>query len=109
MSQHYTDPKREDETYSLPDLEVWKERISEISCRCGVYEVHESAAVDNDEGYCPSCERSGAEIIPTVRVGWFYWFCFPGCLPDSDAYGPFDSEEVALEQAREHAGVYDEV
>jgi len=21
--------------------------------------------------------------------GYYYWFCFPGCLPDSDPFGPF--------------------
>ena len=21
--------------------------------------------------------------------GWFWWACYPGCLPNSDAFGPF--------------------
>ena len=33
--------------------------------------------------------------------GWFYWFCLPGCLPDSEPFGPFDSERDALDDARE--------
>lgn len=32
--------------------------------------------------------------------GWYWWACFPGCLPDSDVMGPFDSEEAAIEDAR---------
>ena len=32
--------------------------------------------------------------------GWYYWACFPGGLPDSDPFGPFDSEDGALEDAR---------
>jgi hypothetical protein len=24
-----------------------------------------------------------------ISGGWFYWYCFPGCLPDSEAIGPF--------------------
>jgi hypothetical protein len=27
--------------------------------------------------------------------GWYYWHCSPGCLPDTDPIGPFDSEEEA--------------
>ena len=29
------------------------------------------------------------------RVGWYYWWCVPGCLPDSDPYGPYSSERQA--------------
>lgn len=34
--------------------------------------------------------------------GWFYWYCFPGCLPDSDPIGPFESFNEALEDVREY-------
>ena len=33
--------------------------------------------------------------------GWYYWSCFPGCLPDSDPMGPFETEAEALADARE--------
>jgi hypothetical protein len=33
--------------------------------------------------------------------GWYYWTCFPGCLPDGDPNGPFDTETEALEDARQ--------
>ena len=30
----------------------------------------------------------------------FYWqACFPGCIPDGDAIGPFDSETAAIADA----------
>lgn len=106
MTQHYSDPEREDETYTLPDLEVWLDTIYEITCCCGVTEV---PGQPENPITCPSCERQAESGKSTGRTGYFYWFCLPGCLPDSDAYGPFDSEEVALEQAREHARTYDEV
>lgn len=38
---------------------------------------------------------------PASDPGWYYWYCFPGCLPDSDPIGPFDSEADALADARE--------
>jgi hypothetical protein len=28
--------------------------------------------------------------------GWYWWACFPGCLPDSEPVGPFSSEEEAV-------------
>ena len=32
--------------------------------------------------------------------GWYWWSGFPGCLPDGDAQGPFDTEEAAVEDAQ---------
>lgn len=33
--------------------------------------------------------------------GWYWWPCFPGCMPDSeDAYGPFEDSEDAYEAAQ---------
>ena len=38
---------------------------------------------------------------PTLAVdspGWFWWPCFPGCLPDSDEpNGPFGSEKACVD------------
>ncbi len=28
--------------------------------------------------------------------GWYWWSCQPGCLPDGDPCGPFDTEDEAL-------------
>lgn len=70
----YLDPAREDEGWTLPDLEIfWADDLV------------------NDDG-----EKLGA--------GFYYWFCFPGCLPDSDPFGPFESEESALAAARDLHG-----
>lgn len=32
---------------------------------------------------------------------WYWWPCFPGCLPDGDPEGPFDTEQEAMEDARQ--------
>jgi hypothetical protein len=32
--------------------------------------------------------------------GWYYWWCLPGCLPDSDPNGPFANEQDCLDEAR---------
>jgi hypothetical protein len=31
--------------------------------------------------------------------GWYWWTCCSGCLPDSDASGPFETEEEAIQDA----------
>lgn len=31
--------------------------------------------------------------------GWYWHACFPGCLPDGEPCGPFDSEAEALADA----------
>jgi hypothetical protein len=35
---------------------------------------------------------------------WFWWPCFPGCLPDSEPNGPFESEDEAVIDAMEGEG-----
>jgi hypothetical protein len=33
----------------------------------------------------------------TLGEGWYWWSCFPGCLPDSDPFGPFKTEREAID------------
>lgn len=33
------------------------------------------------------------------RAGWYWWSCFPGCLPDGDPMGPYSSATRAAEAA----------
>jgi len=81
MSQHYSDPRRADDPHALPDLETF---------------FHD--CTDTDEPY-PYQDEAIAEF--ECERGWYYWFCFPGCLPDGEPTGPFDTEEAALADARE--------
>lgn len=32
--------------------------------------------------------------------GWYWWSCFPGCLPDGPALGPFETEQAAIDDAQ---------
>lgn len=38
------------------------------------------------------CFHEAAHTTP----GWYWWYCQSGCLPDSEANGPFASEDEAL-------------
>ena len=31
--------------------------------------------------------------------GWYWWSCFPGCLPDGEATGPFATSKEAYDDA----------
>ena len=79
MSQYYSDPEREDDPHALPDVEVFYA----------------------DEGELQSCDCCPDE---PSQVGWYWWACFPGCLPDGEPNGPFESEEDALADARDSYG-----
>lgn len=81
MSQHYSDAEREDDPYTLPDVEIF---------------YHDSA--DNEPSTVWELEDEPGEYLPK---GYYYWYCFPGCLPDSEPNGPFETEEDAKNAVRE--------
>lgn len=35
--------------------------------------------------------NSGPELNFDFEVGWYAWACQPGCLPDSEPHGPYDT------------------
>lgn len=39
----------------------------------------------------------------TLPAGYYWWACFPGCLPDSEfPNGPFETESAAVADARDN-------
>lgn len=77
MTQAYSDPAREDDPCALPDVEVF-------------YRTAEDNAAD---GWL---DGDG----DAMSAGWYWWSCFSSCMPDSDPFGPFDSEAEALADAQ---------
>ena len=73
MSQFYSDPSREPDPFALPDCEVW-------------YENGYNPDVDDDH---------------QLEPGFYYWSCFPGCLPDGEPIGPFATKQEAIDDAQE--------
>lgn len=55
-------------------------------------------------------DAEDSEVIRQVEAerlaGWYWWACSPGCLPDSEASGPFETELEAIEDAG--GGEYEE-
>jgi len=105
--QAYSDPKRASDSYSLPDVEVFQ------------LTAQEAAAQDDDLVWeysrrkefrlCHMNSRVRERMLDAIveqegiAGGWFWWTCLPGCLPDSCAFGPFETEEEALADAQENA------
>lgn len=36
------------------------------------------------------------------EAGFYWWSCFPGCLPDGEPIGPFDTEAEAIADAQSY-------
>lgn len=37
------------------------------------------------------------------QPGWYWWACFPSCMPDGEPSGPFASSQEAYHNAQEGA------
>ena len=105
MAQFYTDPDRSSYEYALPDAETFQLTAEEAAV------LDEDAVSEAGERFplmhmnSRERERAIAWIIDEYGIigGWFYWCCFPGCLPDGPAVGPFKSETSARAAAIEDA------
>lgn len=103
--QFYSDPTRESDPHALPDVEVFELTARECAEQHDelIYEYlkrHEFRLAtmnsrDRDRMFDAMIAEEG------VEGGWFYWYCLPGCLPDSPAIGPFASPAEAKRACRE--------
>lgn len=49
-------------------------------------------------------KEANGELDPNgepYETGWYWWPCWPGCLPDGDPMGPYESEREAIEYAQD--------
>ena len=100
--QAYSNPKRESDPHSLPDIEVFEMTAVEVAetMEDEIYEalkVFPQATMNSKER-----EKAFDWIIEKYDVtgGFFWWACFPGCLPDGEKNGPFATRKEALEDAQ---------
>jgi hypothetical protein len=108
MTQHYSDPSRENDPHALPDLETFQLTAREVAERDEdmireyvsqrQYRLATMSGRVRDQMFDAMIEENG------IEGGWFYWFCFPGCMPESDAMGPYATQAEALAAARESCG-----
>ena len=78
--QIYSDPSRESDPYTLPDVEVFYRDESENTADTVFWNEWD------DEPF---------------GSGYYFWFCFPGCMPDSSPFGPYATEAEAIEAAQD--------
>jgi len=103
MSYHYLDETKANDEHSLPDVEVFQAQ-SLVCTECEL-ELPRYTDEDSLEGWCEGCQEIRVFRL-TKEEFWWYAYGMPGCMWDSEVpYGPFLSEDAALEDAREGAGV----
>jgi hypothetical protein len=101
MPMHYKDPRKADDPRALPNIETFQAAWA-LCPDCQSMCVEHAAAIRGITMMCPNCKHEERRDVRVLLndISWFYWFCLPGCLPDSESFGPFDSEEAALKDAR---------
>ena len=104
MTQAYSNPDRESDPHALPDIEVFELTAREVAERDEdmVYEYMKRREFRLASMNSRDRERMFDAMIEEEGItgGWFWWACFPGCMPDSDATGPFASRAEALADAQ---------
>ena len=98
--QAYSDPERENDPHALPNIEVFyvdKNEFLFATVDSWEHDAQQTAIMDSwaDEN-TGAAERDAAKML----AGWYWHSCFPGCLPDSDPIGPFETEQAALKDAQ---------
>lgn len=106
MSQHYSNPEREQDDHALPDIEVFEMTAAEIAV-AGNYEDEIHALMKQHQYRLAGFNSKVREQLIDALIeqegitgGWFWWSCFPGCLPDGEPNGPFESHAAALADAQ---------
>lgn len=105
--QFYSGPSRENEKWSLPDCQAFQMTAEEVAetMQDEIYNL-----MKRKEFRLASINsRVREKMIETlieengIEGGWFYWYCFPGCLPEGGPVGPFATCDAAVEACREEA------
>ena len=78
MAQAYSNPARAADPHALPDIEVF------------FLDPQEAATMSNE-----------LDDDSEMEAGWYWWACFPGCMPDSEPEGPYATEAEALAAAQD--------
>ena len=101
MSQHYSDPSRERDPHALPDVEVFQLTAQECAARDEdlVFEYMKRREFRLAAMNSRDRERMLDAMVAEEGItgGWFYWYCFPGSMPDSEAIGPYATRQEAID------------
>ena len=107
MPQFYSDPSRQDDAYALPDAEVFQLNAYEVAQMDEdlIHEYMKRPAFRLAVMNSAVREKMLSAMIQEegIEGGWFYWYCFPGCMPEGDPIGPFATAKLAVEDCRLNA------
>lgn len=92
MTQAYSNPKRASDPHALPNIEVFYLSRKD----CDALDRAEESRINDPR----VIEGGGGEW---TSPGWYWQACYPGCLPDGEPIGPFDTEAEALADAQDDA------
>ena len=105
--QFYTDTIKQNDTYSMPDAEVFQLTAREVA------ELDEDTIREymrrNEFRLASMNSRTREQMFDTmieengIEGGWYFHFCFVGCLPESSPFGPYPSRDAAIQAARDMA------
>jgi hypothetical protein len=107
MGQEYSNPDSESDKWSLPDIEVFELTAREVAAMDEDL-VHEYMKMGRFKLAAMNSKIRETMFdcmidMECIKGGWFYWYCLPGCMPDSSPFGPYDSLAEALKAAQEDA------
>jgi hypothetical protein len=108
--QAYSDNSRESDPHALPDLEIFQLTAREVAEQDEdlIYDYMKQrrfrlASMNSrvrDAMLNTMIEEEG------IQGGWFWWYCLPGCLPDSTPFGPYATCEEAKTAAQDDAQAF---
>lgn len=103
----YSDPSRENDKWSLSDVEIFELTAKEVAeqdedriyeyMKRREFRLASMSNKDREKMFEAMIEEEG------IKGGWFYWYCLPGCLPDSSPIGPYKTWQEAKQAAQEEA------
>jgi hypothetical protein len=103
MAYVYSNPEREQDTYALPDVEVFEMPADEVALldEDSVHDYLKRFPLANWNSR--ERERMVEAMVEELGItgGWFYRFGFPGCMPDGGPIGPYTTSAEAVDAARE--------
>jgi hypothetical protein len=79
-------------TRYYPSKSVLQSRLSSNAVECFYVSAEDARRARYD------AKRHNTEC-GTPSAGWYYWTCLPGCLPDSEPFGPHASPLAVLRAA----------
>ncbi len=101
-----TQATRENDPHSLPDIEIFELTAEEVATDDPdlIHEYMQRPEFRLAPMNSKTRTKMLAAIVAEQNIvgGWFWWACFPGCLPDGPATGPFATYQEALADAQQN-------